>query len=419
VPVTQLSPPSNDANQTLACLLTPPGEGGISVIEVCGPDALSVLNRLFNSPRGRRLSEIAPGQLMYGTLQREGVLLDEVIIACIEKGSRTVFEVNCHGGALASKRLLAALEAEGVSAASAAERVARLQRLNTFDAIAAEAAERIPNAPTLLAARVLLDQYRGALSDALKAVGKQLAGTPDWPSVHDALSGLQATAAFGMGLTDPPRVVLAGRPNVGKSTLANALLRFDRMIVHHIPGTTRDTIEEVFSIEGIPFVLVDMAGLRRAEDEIEREGVLRGHDELRHADVAVLVFDGSEPLHEEDLAFLEKDHLPACAIPVFNKSDLGAKADPMPIEAALETRSLSLSAAQETGIETLERRIMEVAYPQGVPENRAPIVFTRRQSRHLSDALKAVADHDRERLCAILDKILDEHIALAGDSYKL
>ena len=120
---------SSDAGQTAACLLTPSGEGGISVIEVCGPDASSALNRLFRSPRGKRFPDIEPGQLLYGILRRDGVLLDEVIVACVETGAHAVFEVNCHGGAIASKRVLAALEAEGVITVNAAERLARLQRL--------------------------------------------------------------------------------------------------------------------------------------------------------------------------------------------------------------------------------------------------------------------------------------------------
>ena len=401
---------SSHARQTVACLLTPPGEGGISVIEVCGPNASSVLTRLFHSSRGKRFSDIEPGQLLYGTLRRDEVLLDEVILACVEAGAHAVFEVNCHGGAIASKRVFAALEAEGVIAVDAAERLARLQRLNRMDTIAAEAAERIPRAPTLLGARVLLDQYRGALSDALRAIRGKVDTAMDGPAVREALAKLQTTASFGMGLINPPRVALVGKPNVGKSTLANALLRFDRMIVHHIPGTTRDTIEEVFSIDGVPFVLVDMAGLRQTEDAIEHEGVLRGHGELRRADIVVLVFDGSEPLQDEDLAFLGNTRLSVRVIPVFNKSDLGESATTEKIEGALGTKPLKISAAQETGIEALEWKIVEAVYPEGVPESGAPVIFTRRQSAHLDEALAAAKDSDRERLAVAIDKILDERI---------
>ena len=278
----------HEQSSTLACLLTPKGEGGISVIEVSGPDALKILDRLFLSPHGLRATRMQPGQLAYGKLWREGEFLDEVLLDCVETEAPTV-AVNCHGGIVAAQRVFDALQAEGASPADWPEMLAcrepqgRTARRQA-DRIRIEAAERIPHAPTLLAAGMLLDQYHGALVSAIGAIRKYLESGPDWSSIGTALERLLDTAPFGRGISaEYTRVVIAGRPNVGKSTLANALLRFDRMIVHHVPGTTRDTIEEVFSINGVPFLLVDTAGMREAQCAIEQEGVRRGKEEIRHA----------------------------------------------------------------------------------------------------------------------------------------
>ena len=398
--------PSPVASGTVACPLTPPGEGGISVIEVSGPDALAMVDRLFRSPRGLRAKAMAEGQLLYGTLHRGGEMLDEVILACVEIGPPATVEINCHGGALALKRVLEALLAEGAVTAAESERLARLQRLGRMDRIAVEAAERIPRAPTLLAAGVLLDQYRGALTKALERLAGEAGVGSHWSHIQEHVECLLRSEGFGRGLTDPARVVLAGRPNVGKSTLANALLRFDRVIVHHVPGTTRDTIEEVFAIHGVPFVLVDTAGLREARNEIEREGVLRGKAELGRADVAVLVFDGSQPLQREDALFLDAG-LPARVVAAVNKCDLPQVVGPAEIAERTGCRSVQVSGTRAIGIGPLEQEILNAAYPLRPPKG-AAVIFTARQGQELREALEAAKGRDPTRFLAAVRRTVND-----------
>jgi len=256
------------------------------------------------------------------------------------------------------------------------------------DPIRIEAMELIPHAPTLLAARVLLDQYHGALSSTLDALRKEIEHGSDWAGAEKALERLLSTARFGRGLHEYTRIVIAGRPNVGKSTLANALLRFDRIIVHHAPGTTRDTIEELFSIKGVPFLLVDTAGMREARSAVEEEGVQRGREELHRADVVLLVFDGAAPLQQEDRELLDA-RLPAQVIPVLNKCDLPRIVNQQEVSAKLGATPIEIAALHDTDIETLEERILEAAYPVR-PRPGDAVIFTERQESRIGALLQAV-----------------------------
>ena len=399
----------DSTRRTVACRLTPVGEGGISLIELSGPDSAAILDRLFRNPRGVRAAQMEPGRLLYGRLVRDGAPLDEVLLECVQAGGRGAFVINCHGGALASQRTMAALTAEGARAVREKEFLARQRRLGLLDRIQEEAAQRIPRALTLRAAQVLIEQHEGALAAArdelLRRAGPE-ARPADWAWIEERLRRLLATAAFGRGIVRPPRLVIAGRPNVGKSTLANALLRFDRMLVHPEPGTTRDTIEEVLSLRGLPFTLVDTAGLRQAQSEIEREGVRRGAQALRRADVALLVFDASVPLQEEDRRILARDGT-RMRLPVLNKSDLPAAVPAELIEEKTGCRPAVVSAVTGAGLGELEERILGAAYPL-MPAKGEAVLFTLRQERLVKAALQAAQRRDRARLAAAMDALFTE-----------
>jgi len=389
---------------TTVCVLTPPGEGGIGVIEVRGPRAAEILDSFFRSPRGLRVTEASPGRLLYGKLDRDGETLDEVVVACVTQGEHAVLEVNCHGGAVASSRVVNALVSAGARVTTAAERLDLMRRNRTLEAIAAEAAARIPRAPTLLAATVLLDQFRGALGRAVKEIAGRARESEDMTEVIEYIESLLATARYGRGLTEPCRVVVTGRPNVGKSTLSNALLRFERMIVHAVPGTTRDTVEDLFSVAGVPFVLVDTAGIREAGDEMEREGVERARAAASEADVTLLVLDGSEPLTEEDRVLLRQPGARPRVI-ALNKSDLALRVEKDEIPKDSRTPVVSVSATTGEGIEELERRILDAAYPTR-PDAGAAVVFTARQQECLAQALAAAKAGDAEGISRALGGLL-------------
>jgi len=397
----------DSTRRTLACRLTPVGEGGISLIEIAGPDSCAILDRLFQNPRGVRVAQMEPGRLLYGRLVRDGAPLDEVLLECVQTGARGVFVINCHGGALASQRTMAALTAAGARPAREKEYLARQRRLGLLDRIQEEAALRIPRALTLRAAQALVAQHEGALAAVRDELLRRAGLRPtDWPWIAERLRRLLATAAFGRGLVRPPRLVIAGRPNVGKSTLANALLRFDRMLVHPEPGTTRDTIEEGLSLRGLPFTLVDTAGLREAQSEIEREGVRRGAQALRRADIALLVFDASAPLQEEDRRILARGGT-RMRLPVLNKSDLPAAVPAGLIEEKTGCRPAVVSAASGAGLGELEERILAAAYPQ-MPAKGEAVLFTLRQERLVKAALQAAERKHRARLAVAMKALFTD-----------
>jgi tRNA modification GTPase len=250
-------------------LLTPPGRGGIAVIALEGEESASVLARVF-APRDRSPSSV--GSVALGRLEDPDGPIDEVLVA---RTGAARFEVGCHGGPAVARRALAALAAAGARAASARD----LER--DLDATILEARERLPLATTDLAAKVLL---------------RALGGFPVVEATPAGLSALERTAPFGIACWRAPRVAIVGRPNAGKSTLFNALLGRSRAIVSSEPGTTRDVLEEPCSLEGLPVILEDTAGIRDSACEIERQGVRLGRERARDADLRLVVLDLSAPI---------------------------------------------------------------------------------------------------------------------------
>lgn len=344
-----------------------------------------------------------PGRLLYGKLLRRGETLDEVILDCVRLKPQPLFTINAHGGALASVRIMEALAAEGAVCCTAEDRIAAMRTAGDIHAIQAEGLEAISRAMTLKAVSCLLDQQGGALAAEVARL-RAAAQNGNWDAAVRIVERLLATARFGRALTAPPRVALAGRPNAGKSTLANALLRCDRMIVHHMPGTTRDMVEEPVSIGGWPFLLADAAGVRATEDSVEREGVERALASLRNADIALLLFDGSAALCDAD-SQLVASALPARIIPVLNKCDLPRVLRAEDIRRVLGCAPVEISASRGDGLEELEARIVGVMWPE-LPPRGAAVIFTSRQEILMRTAQQAAAARNNLRLNAVLDDLI-------------
>lgn len=347
-------------NRTVAraAIITPPGEGGIGIIALWGADAVRVLAKVFVGTK-RPAGELRPGRIAHGTIRRGGAVVDEVIVARLETESGAAreerFEVNCHGGIVAVRTVLKCLEEAGAEVVDGREVVAG--RAAGAGALAAEAVRRralaeLPRARTRLAAAMLLHQAAGALERALQEIERAL-GAGERDRAEAQLDDLLRTARIGRALLTPPRVALLGPPNVGKSTLLNAFLEEERAIVHHEPGTTRDVVAETVSLRGVPFELMDCAGIRDSEDELEQLAVSRAASLAGSCDVALLLFDAREGPGGVVGAVptLRKD---ARGILVGNKADLLAAGRPPSGTAP----AIYISARNKTGLDRLESALL-------------------------------------------------------------
>ena len=376
-------------NDTISQIATPLGAGGIGIIRVSGADALSVARAVFRPARGGALGEIAPYTARYGHIvAADGTVIDECVLLYMRAphsytGEDTV-ELQCHGGPIVLREVLLRTWAAGARPAEAGEFTKRAFLNGRLDLARAEGVMELISAKSARAARAARARMAGALSAEIAAIRARLlsaiahieAGI-DFPEddIPEAQAGvlaadiaaasadvarLLAGADAGRILREGMKTVIVGRPNVGKSSLLNALLGMERAIVTDVPGTTRDVIEEQIAVEGIPLRLLDTAGLRAAEDAVERIGVARTEQQLTDAELILAVFDGAAPLTDEDRGLIER--LKGCdaeIIVLCNKEDrapvLGA-AD----FASLAAPVLSISARAGTGLDALRRAITEI-----------------------------------------------------------
>jgi tRNA modification GTPase len=373
-----------------ATLITPPGEGGISVIALSGRGAAGVLESCFRGTR-RRARDIPPGAIAHGHIVREGAALDEVIVAHFEGSAsptgEPIYEVNCHGGAMAARAVLGRLGEAGAELVAWTDTAPGSKpggRVLSPEAIRSVALAALPRAQTRLAARMLLAQAAGALSRELDRIRRDM-------SAGDAarIEALLQTAPLGEALLAPPTVMLAGPPNVGKSTLLNSLLHTQRVIVHPQPGTTRDVVRESVSIRGVPFELIDAAGIRGTAAGLEAEATKRAGELVRECDVVMLVFDARQG-PAEGLRGLPSPQASSRRILVGNKIDLIERppaSGPLPkwLKGAAQ---VLISARDGRNLGQLEAALLEPYRPHiAACEQAGPVVF----SRQIREALERIA----------------------------
>lgn len=383
-------------DDTIVAISTPIGRGGIGIVRLSGPEALAILRGLFvgTGPTARRLTS---HRLYHGHIvdPATGRRVDEVLAAYL-RAPRTytrqdVAEIDCHGGVAALREVLGLCLAAGARPAHPGEFTLRAFLNGRIDLAQAEAVLDVINAETAASLRVAVEQLGGRLSGHVRAVRRRLVealahleASIDFPedeipprdvgadlaAAAAALRDLAHEAERGLLYRQGVRVAIVGRPNVGKSSLLNALLRQDRAIVTPIPGTTRDTVEETSSLRGIPVVLTDTAGLGESDDAIERLGMERSRASMARADLVLLVVDGSCPPDDADRR-VAADVAGREAIVVANKADLpAAKGHEALLPGTLLVR---VSALMGNGIEALEERMAEAILSAPVTPGMEPL----------------------------------------------
>ncbi len=338
------------AEETIAAISTAPGVGAIAIVRLSGPDSLTVADRVFRGAIA--LSRATPRTVHKGYLVSEsGEPIDEVLAAVFAAPSsytgEDMVEFSCHGGALPSALVLDALLKAGARAAGPGEFTRRAYLSGKLDLSQAEAVAQIVSARSRAGLRAALAQVEGALSRRVRGIREALVGalaeiearldfaedveealdvaalSSAISSAREDLGRLLAAGDLGRLACEGARVVIAGRPNVGKSKLLNAIIGKERAIVTPVPGTTRDSIEEWVEIDGVLLTLADTAGLRPSSDLVEAEGVRRAKELVRESQLVLGVLELAGSPSEEELAVIRELSLEAPVIPVINKIDLG------------------------------------------------------------------------------------------------
>lgn len=338
-------------NDTICAVSTPPGEGGIGIIRISGRSALAIASRIFKPRNNKRIEDAETHTLLYGNIVDPGTQqnVDEALAGVMRAPAtytrEDIVELNCHGGMKPLARTMELLISAGSRQAGPGEFTKRAFLNGRIDLAQAEAVMDIISAKTDLSLRAANEQLQGGLSAEIIALREILvsllasveAGI-DFPEedietesgnlladdIAQVITGtetLLASHACGRILRDGFATAIIGRPNVGKSSLLNALLKQDRAIVTDIPGTTRDVLEEFLNIAGVPLKILDTAGIRHSHDVVEKEGVRRSLAALESADLVLVVLDGSQLLTPEDQRVLDAVK-GRNAIVVINKSDL-------------------------------------------------------------------------------------------------
>jgi len=427
---------TNSYQDTIAAIATALGPAGIGVVRISGPDALSVALKIVRvQPEGPLKDRVATVADLRDP--RDGSLFDEALVTYMAAPNsyttEDVVEISCHGGVAAVRATLDAVIAAGARLAGPGEFTLRAFLNGRIDLAQAEAVADMVAAPTDLSLKAAREQLGGRLSREVTAVRDRCLDLlarleaeidfteDDVPAVDrreaaDDIASMishvgRALAHSGRGrlLRTGVRLAIVGSPNVGKSSLLNALLRSDRAIVTDIPGTTRDTLEEQMDIRGVAFVVVDTAGIRGTVDSIESEGIARTRRALAEADIALLVLDSARDLDESDRAvgrMVSEYGLPV--LTVLNKTDLPQALSTDRATELTEAPTVRTCALTDEGVDPLRIALLELIDAGDIRSDELPMVTNQRHE----EALRTAQDHLEGSAKAVGDELPADFIAI-------
>ena len=406
-------------DDTIAAVATAYGEGGIGIIRISGEKSLDILEEIFEF---HGIEEIVNRRMTYGKIvdRDNGQTIDEVL-AVYMKGPATytaedVVEINCHGSTVSLRKTLSLVLRKGARLAEPGEFTKRAFLNGRIDLSQAEAVIDVVKAKTDKSFDVALSQLEGGLSSYIRDIRQNLLDllvditvNIDYPDedieeitydkleinikqIGDMIKKLLSTASSGRMIREGIRVAIAGKPNVGKSSLMNGLLRETRAIVTEIPGTTRDTIEEALSIRNIPVYLIDTAGIRETSDKVEKLGIEKSKEAFNNADFIIFIMDGSEEISSEDEEIIEYLKERKCLV-LINKKDLEQKIDSVQIKNMLpNSQIIKTSLINGDGIEEIENSIEELVYGGEITQSESMMVNNVRHINLLTDSCNSLED---------------------------
>jgi len=408
---------------TIAAIATPKGEGGIGIVRVSGSLAIPIACQLFRPSRPVEIDKLATHTLTHGYVidtSASDEVVDEVLLGIMHAPhtytTEDIVEFNCHGGIVPLINVLDLVVKAGARLGEPGEFTKRAFLNGRLDLAQAEAVADLISAKTELSSKIAIDALSGKLSETVNTLSDRLAdllaeieASIDFPdedldfmkveaqlqaarSVQTELTFLLETATEGRIIKEGVNVGILGKPNVGKSSLFNALVTTARAIVTEIPGTTRDTIEETINISGIPINLVDTAGIRNTDDIVEQEGVQRSKDVLNAAELLLLMFDASHPLNESDIDLLQiaNSHR---AILILNKIDLPTIVQPGILSNhCSKARVVQTAITEDIGIDSLKTAIREELLGGDFIMGESPIITNSRHQDALRRAHEALED---------------------------
>ncbi len=414
----------NYLDDTIAAISTATGEGGIGIVRLSGKDAIAIADRIFSSPKAKRLKDAKSHTVVYGfiidPLNNERV--DEVLVT-VMKAPKTytkedVVEINCHGGMLPLRKTLEMLLKEGARLAEPGEFTKRAFLNGRIDLSQAEAVIDVIRSKTEQAERLALRQLEGRLSARIADIKERLTNVCahveayidfpeediETPAKNEIIGSMRAVmedlAALSRGydegrfFREGVSTAIVGKPNVGKSSLLNALLQKDRAIVTEMPGTTRDVIEDYLNIKGLPLKIMDTAGIRETHDLAEMEGVKRSLRAIEGADIVIAVLDAGRSLDEADKELIEKVKDKKTVIAI-NKSDIESPEFDSPIHPFTHSPipAVKVSALTGEGIDTLKDAVYSLCISSGRAAEVEDVIITNiRHKQSIDNALKSLKE---------------------------